>query len=266
MVKLSEIQKPQNVAQFSNKKIFIKRFCANGTFIQNQKFDNGNDFNFLPDEPMIDLYEDTELSTEELSEFEGLLDHMIEVGNTYSRMFSINPDKIIAYKQFTVRIKEYIKDKTMPSRRVFQYRIKQVIGYINKTNVKVLATTLPYAIQYIKEYIEQFITMSVNKGTSTNIAMALGMYRYLPNRATARTLQRVLKRVMMELNQKGTISKLNQKRMQIAYKDLFASLLEGIMSKIKDPMKRGMLDEMIQGLTSKGEHVVEEEKQEEESA
>jgi len=247
MVKLSEIQKPNNVAQFSNKKVYIKRFCANGTFIPSKdSFDNGEDNTLIVDEPIVDF--DAEISTEELSEFEGLINHMIEVGNTYSRMFSINPEKVIAYKQFTVKLKDFIKDKTLPSRRIFLYRIKQVIGYINKTPAQKLGTTLPFAIQYLKEYLEMYITSSINNGINANVGMALGMNRFLPDRSTARMLQRVLRKVSTELGTTGTISKMTQKKLQIAYRSLFMNLIEGIESKIKDPLKRGMLDEVISGI------------------
>lgn len=258
MIKLSDLQTPKGVGvkQFCKERYYIKRFCANGTFVPSaDHFDNGEDFNLTVDEPILIDLNDDEISTEELSEFEGLIDRMIEVGNTYSRMFSIPTDKIVEYKQFSVKIKDFIKDKTMPSRTIFLYRMRQVIAYINRTKADKLASTLPYAIQYLKEYIETYITQSINKGISANIGMALGMNRFLPDRSTARTLQRVLRKVITELNGTGTISKMTQKKLQIAYRMLFASLVEGIESKVRDPLKHSMLEEVINGIKKSAEGV-----------
>lgn len=252
MVKLSEIQKPKNIVQFSNKKLFIKRFCANGTFVSNEvipseqavTFDNGEDFSFFAEG-------DFESNEDEMKEFEDAI-LLMELNKTpiSMKMFSIDLDKMISYKQFSVKLKDYIKERTLPSRQVFLRRLRQVISYINKTPEEKLSQTLIYAIQFLKEYIEFFISSSVSKGITENFSMALGLNRFIPNKSVIRDLQKVLRKVSTELSSNGTISKITQTKIQDAYKEVFKGLLEGIATKVKNPMKKELLQSAIEGIGS----------------
>lgn len=190
-----------------------------------------------------------EVNDQELTEFVSYLMKMARLGDTYTITSFSKAGDADKYpiKQFSIKIKEYVKERLRNPRVVFNYRIRQFFTYLNQTKVEVLSYSLFYAVQYIKEYFEQYITSAMNGLANSNIMLGLGISRWIPDKRSVRILQRDLRKAAKELNSTGVMQKITQKRLWDSFRTVFSSLMEGISYKIKDPIKRDLLMSAVTG-------------------
>lgn len=211
------------------------------------------------DTSLIGATEDIEeVNDQELTEFVTYLMEMARLGDTYSIASFSKAGDADRYqiKQFSIKIKEYVKERLRNPRVVFNYRIRQFFTYINHTKVEVLSYSLFYAVQYIKEYFEQYITSAMNGLANSNIMLGLGIARWIPDKKSVRILQRDLRKAARELSATGVMQKITQKRLWDSFRTVFASLMEGISYKIKDPIKRDLLMAAVTGSSNTKEQTM----------
>lgn len=201
------------------KKMYIKRFSSNHSLD-------------LVTPEVID-----EMTKEEYEAFDSLINK--RANKSFSMKFSEKRKEQFT-KAFAINIRDYIKDKRFLPRTIFNRRIKEVIAYINMSKMDKLVPAIPLLLDYLKEFFEYYLTNS-GKGEIPNVALGLGINKYLKNKSHSRNLQRALKRAQNDIATSGTINKINQKKLWTAYSDTFYDLISGISYKIRDKMKRDTL-------------------------
>jgi len=207
------------------KKMYLKRFSSNHTVS-------------TPMTSEIVPEDIEEMTDEEYDAFNKLLEK--RANKSFSIHFS--EKRVDQFtKAFAINIRDYIKDKQFLPRTIFNKRIKEVIAYCNRTKLEKLIPAIPLLLDYLKEFFEYYLTSASSNGEVPNVALGLGINKYLKNKSLSRNLQRALKRAKTDIASSGSISKINQKKLWSAYSDTFYDLMSGISYKIKDKVKQDTL-------------------------
>jgi len=269
-MKLSDFTKTRsNVKQFSSteddiKKVeldykpkqgYIKFFSSNNsTILSHEGLDNGTDIEIItyPHNTAI-----KEVSEDELNDFIEKLKYMAMLGDSYNYLdFYTVADSATGVKSFSVKLKDYLKEKTKVPRLAFLFRIREFITYMNHAKPETLGTTMYYAVQYIKEYFEQYLTAAMNGIVNPNILIGLGVSRYISDKSSVRMLQKWLRKSAMEIENTGAMTKITQTKLWDSFRQVFLELMTGISYKIKDPIKRDLLISAVSGNTRGMKNIV----------
>lgn len=224
---------------------FIRFFSSNnGTVVSAPGIDGSTDKYFIPRQYDTEL---KEVSEKGLADFINMLNYKAQLRDGYNiHSFETYTDPVMV-KAFSVKIKEYVKEKLRNPRIVYDYRIRQFVSYMNATKPEVLSYSMYYAVQYLKEYFEQYLTAAMNGLVNPNIMMGLNIAKYIQNKQLIRVLQRYLRKASKEIQQQGAMMKLTQKRLWDSFREAFLEFMTGVSYRIKDPVKRNLLVEAVAG-------------------
>lgn len=224
---------------------YIRFFSSNnGTVISKPGIDGSTDKIFIPRQYDTEI---KEVSEKGLKMFMDLIEYKAKIGDRYDiNSFEPYTNPIIV-KAFSVKIREYIKERLRNPRIIYDYRIRQFVTYMNSAKPEILSYSMYYAVQYLKEYFEQYLTAAMNGLVNPNIMMGLNIAKYISNKQVVRVLQRYLRKAAVEIQNQGAMLKLTQKRLWDSFRAAFLELMTGISYRIKDPVKRSLLIEAVTG-------------------